>query len=85
MDIQVSSNHERLLFELSGRNGARTADLLTRFRGIGAVEAPHNDRFDAASLDDDETLAVIRQVHDTTGCWSTAHRRRHRRRRTCWN
>ena len=67
MDIQVSSNHERLLFELSGRNGVRTADLLTRFRGLGAVEAPQSDRFDAASLDDRETLAVIGDVYDATG------------------
>jgi threonine synthase len=67
MDIQVSSNHERLLFELNGRDGARTAELLDRFRGVGAVEAPHNDRFQAAALDDAATLAVIRDVHDTTG------------------
>ena len=67
MDIQVSSNHERLLFELSGRDGRRTAELLDRFRGIGAVEAPHDDRFQAAALDDDQTLAVIRQVHEETG------------------
>jgi len=73
MDIQVSSNHERLLFELSGRDGARTADLLTRFRGIGAVEAPQNDRFDAASLDDRATLEVIREVHDTTGVLVDPH------------
>lgn len=73
MDIQVSSNHERLLFELSGRDGARTAELLTRFRGIGAVEAPHNDRFDASSLDDGETLAIIREVHDATGVLVDPH------------
>jgi threonine synthase len=73
MDIQVSSNHERLLFELSGRDGARTADLLTRFRGLGAVEAPHNDRFDAASLDDRATLEVIREVHESTGVLVDPH------------
>ena len=73
MDIQVSSNLERLLFELAGRNGARTADLLTRFRGLGAVEAPHNDRFDAASLDDQATLQVIREVHDSTGMLVDPH------------
>ena len=67
MDIQVSSNHERLLFELGGRDGGRTAELLDRFRGLGAVEAPHDDRFQAASLDDAETLDVIREVHETTG------------------
>src|SRR3546814_16417892 len=54
MDIQVSSNHERLLFELTGRDGARTADLPTRFRGVGAVEAPQDVRFDAASVSPEE-------------------------------
>jgi len=73
MDIQVSSNHERLLFELSGRDGARTAELLERFRGLGAVEAPHNDRFQAAALDDAATLAVIRQVHEASGVLVDPH------------
>jgi threonine synthase len=73
MDIQVSSNHERLLFELSGRDGARTAELLERFRGLGAVEAPHNDRFEAAALDDAATLAVIRQVHEASGVLVDPH------------
>jgi len=73
MDIQVSSNHERLLFELSGRDGARTAELLDRFRGLGAVEAPRSARFDAASLDDAATLAVIREVHDATGVLVDPH------------
>ena len=73
MDIQVSSNHERLLFEMSGRDGGRTAELLERFRGIGAVEAPHDHRFQATSLDDAETLAVIRDVHDATGILVDPH------------
>jgi len=67
MDIQVSSNHERLLFELTGRDGAATAELLTRFRGVGSIEAPRTDRFDASAVDDDETLATIRGVHEATG------------------
>jgi threonine synthase len=73
MDIQVSSNHERLLFELSGRDGARTAELLERFRGLGAVEAPQDDRFQAAALDDAATLNVIREVHDTSGVLVDPH------------
>ena len=73
MDIQVSSNHERLLFELSGRDGAHTAELLTRFRALGSVEVAHTDRFDAARLGDDETLAVIRDVHDATGVLVDPH------------
>jgi threonine synthase len=67
MDIQVSSNHERLLFELLDRNGARTAELLQRFRAIGSVEAPQDPVFSAASLDDDETLAEIKRTYDEWG------------------
>ncbi len=73
MDIQVSSNHERLLFELSGRDGARTGELLDRFRGLGAVEAPHDHRFHAAAFDDAATLEVIRQVHGATGALVDPH------------
>src|SRR5688500_17820801 len=73
MDIQVSSNHERLLFELSGRDGARTAELLQRFRGLGSVEAPRSDRFQAARVDDVDTLATIRGVHDVSGVLVDPH------------
>ena len=73
MDIQVSSNHERLLFELVGRDGAATADLMTRFRGLGAVEAPHDPAFVAASLDDRATLDVIADLHRRTGYVADPH------------
>ncbi|MBA2283365.1 MAG: threonine synthase [Acidimicrobiia bacterium] len=59
MDIQVSSNHERLLFELLGRDAESTRDLLTRFRTLGSVEAPRSTDFLAASVDDATTLAEI--------------------------
>ncbi len=67
MDIQVSSNMERLLFELLDRDGARTAELMLRFRDLGSVEAPRDPVFAAARLDDDETTAVISDVHDRYG------------------
>jgi threonine synthase len=67
MDIQVSSNHERLLFELLGRDGATTAELMTRFRQLGSVEAPRDPTFGAARLDDDETLQVIADVWKEDG------------------
>jgi threonine synthase len=73
MDIQVSSNHERLLFELLDRDGAKTADLLQRFRAIGSVEAPRDPVFAAARLDDDETLAEIKRVHDEHGYFIDPH------------
>jgi threonine synthase len=73
MDIQVSSNHERLLFELLGRDGAATAELMGRFRALGAVEAPHDPAFVAASLDDRATLAEIADLHRRTGYLADPH------------
>jgi threonine synthase len=73
MDIQVSSNHERLLFELLGRDGAATAELMTRFRAVGSVEAPHDPTFAAASLDDAATVAEIADLHRRTGYVADPH------------
>ncbi|MGH9231475.1 MAG: threonine synthase [Acidimicrobiales bacterium] len=73
MDIQVSSNHERLLFELLGRDGAATAELMDRFRALGSVEGPRDPVFAAASLDDDATLAVIAGLHRRTGYLADPH------------
>jgi threonine synthase len=73
MDIQVSSNHERLLFELLGRDGAATAELMGRFRGVGAVEAPSDSTFVAASLDDAATLGVIADLYHRTGYLADPH------------
>jgi threonine synthase len=73
MDIQVSSNHERLLFELLGRDAAATAELMGRFRALGSVEGPRDPVFAAASLDDDATLAVIAGLHRRTGYLADPH------------
>ena len=73
MDIQISSNLERLLFELLDRDGVRTADLMVRFREIGSVEAPRDPAFAAASVDDDETLTVIRDVYERYGYLTDPH------------
>jgi threonine synthase len=73
MDIQVSSNHERLLFELLGRDGEATAELMDRFRALGSVEVPRDPVFTAASLDDEATLAEIRSLHERTGYVADPH------------
>ncbi len=76
MDIQVSSNHERLLFELLGRDAERTADAMARFHAEGRLDlrpeqvpglADAGEVFDAASFDDDATRAEIRRTYDDTG------------------
>lgn len=73
MDIQVSSNHERLLFELLGRDGPATAEMMRRFRRVGSVEAPRDPVFAAASFDDEATLAEIADLHRRTGYLADPH------------
>ncbi len=73
MDIQVSSNFERLLFELLGRDGAKTAALLARFRETGRAELGEpawqaaRAVFAGHSLDDEETLAEMARIRRETG------------------
>jgi threonine synthase len=71
MDIQVSSNFERLLFELLGRDGAATADTMTRFRAEGRMPVPDaawreaTALFRGFTLDDAGTLTEIRHLWTT--------------------
>jgi threonine synthase len=79
MDIQVSSNQERLLFEMYGRDGERVADAMASLRRDGrlAFEPTAMDevrlRFAGARIDDDATLAVIREVHERHGMLVDPH------------
>lgn len=69
MDIQVSSNFERLLFELLDRDPAATAATMQRFRATGAMGVPeaawHRARslFHGFRLDDAGTTAEIRRLN----------------------
>ena len=73
MDIQVSSNFERLLFELYDRDGASVRRLMAEFRQHKAFEVePERLRraqalFKAVRFDDEETKAAIRDVFAKTG------------------
>ena len=73
MDIQVSSNFERLLFELWGRRGKATAALMTRFRAERRADIPAarlaalRAGFAAGRCSDEETIETIRRVHQRTG------------------
>ncbi len=80
MDIQVSSNFERLLFEMNGRDGGMTAEQLGRFRAVGRLDVEDDQRaefvegsFRAARVDDDETLAEISRLHAETGAVVDPH------------
>jgi len=65
MDIQISSNFERLLFDVFQRDGAQVRRVMQSFRQSGeySVTAEQHQRlrrlFDAQRFDDDETSAEI--------------------------
>jgi hypothetical protein len=80
MDIQVSSNFERLLFEMNGRDGGMTAEQLGRFRSTGTARGRADQReqfidgqFRAAAFDDDATLAEIAARPSRTGMLLDPH------------
>jgi threonine synthase len=79
MDIQVSSNFERLLFELLDRNAAATAAAMAGFRATGRMAVPdaawHRVRtvFHGFRLDDAGTLAEIRRLHAASGYVADPH------------
>ncbi|MGO4128090.1 threonine synthase [Inquilinus sp. YAF38] len=73
MDIQISSNFERLLFELCGRDADRLSALMAAFRGTGrfsvtpAMHEAAAEIFASHRLDDDDTLKVIAETRAATG------------------
>ncbi len=73
MDIQVSSNFERLLFDLMDRDGGEVDATLTAFRREGRFSVGANRMGPASALflgarsDDAATVATIRRVRDETG------------------
>ena len=73
MDIKVSSNFERLLFDLSGRDGAATAARMQGFEASGTMTIPADQRaaaaalFDSAAIDADRMSQAIRWAQDKCG------------------
>lgn len=73
MDIQVSSNFERYLFDLLGRDGPRTDRAMRDFRTSGRLEADGalwqdaRRLFTSCRFSDEETLAEMARIYETTG------------------
>jgi threonine synthase len=73
MDIQVSSNFERLLFEALGRDGAAVAALMDGLKQSGSFTIPANALaaikadFSAATTSEDQTREEIALTQRETG------------------
>ncbi|MFJ5368670.1 threonine synthase [Bosea sp. CER48] len=73
MDIQISSNFERLLFEAYGRDGAAVRRLMQSLQQSGRFEiaaeplARIRSEFDAAALSEAEISAEIRETWTESG------------------
>ncbi len=72
MDILVSSNFERMLFDLHDRDGAKIKSLMEHFKQSGELNLSEavlkNARalFSSHRVNDDQTVALIRSVFEQT-------------------
>ncbi|NCT41211.1 MAG: threonine synthase [Alphaproteobacteria bacterium] len=73
MDIQISSNFERYLFELFDRDAATLTAAMEEFKTTGSMSVGDNlleiakGDFSAHRCDDEGTLNIIREVYHDTG------------------
>lgn len=79
MDIQISSNFERLLFDMLGRDGGRVENILNGFRADGSFRvdakmlAAVREKFDAARFNDAETTETMRALYGEQGMLIDPH------------
>lgn len=73
MDIQVSSNFERLLFDLHGRHGESLAATMRAFETTGRMQLTDAQRADAARLfraeriDETQMMGALQWAHSACG------------------
>ncbi len=73
MDIQVSSNLERLIFEILGNDGKAVDDLMAKFRSERHVSLPAEliprmqESWLGESVTDAETIETMQMVHEESG------------------
>ena len=80
MDIQVSANFERLLFEMNNRDGEATAKQLTDFRKGGELRVVPNiyakwitGVFAGYRCNDEQTLATMKDVYQKSAMLIDPH------------
>ncbi len=73
MDIQISSNFERYLFDLFDRDPHKVTTAMNQFKAVGHFELDENlmakarGEFTAFRADDAQTKATIKSIYDETG------------------
>jgi threonine synthase len=72
MDIQISSNFERFLFEAAGRDAAFVRGKMNGLRqsrsiGLGEVMVPYREAFTAERVDQNAVADCIRRVRTESG------------------
>ena len=79
MDIQVASNFERLLFDISSYDSKKTLRLMTELDEKGEFELEKEelkiikDNFLSESLSDEETKSIISEVYNKYGMLVDPH------------
>lgn len=79
MDILVSSNLERLLFEVSGRNAEVTAERMAQLKNEGVYKITEEERtaiadiFDGGFADEDEVVETVYDLFCDTGYTMDTH------------
>ena len=72
MDIQISSNFERLLFDLHNRDGKKIVTLMELFKSTGSLKVDESiykkakECFLSHCVNDEQTLATMRDVYKNT-------------------
>jgi len=72
MDIQVSSNFERLLFDLEGRDGAKTLARMTGFESTRKMQLTDDMRTQAAALFTSVRTSAEQMSHAMRGAYEAA-------------
>ena len=73
MDIQVSSNYERLVFDLYDREGDAVSQLFEQLKDVGSFKLSQGalgrmgDEFDSGRVSEEETSAAIADFRTRTG------------------
>ena len=80
MDIQISSNFERLLFDMNNRDGGATTEQLNQFRQNGKLSVEPDQfakwiapTFRAHRANDADTLAVMKRIYGESGMLVDPH------------